>query len=185
MERYIGTKIVNAKPMARGLYNIHRGWEMPSNENAYDEGYLVEYEDGHTNWLPKATFESSYRKTGSLVELSHDLLTTKYTRVLHENEFNFNAPHHFEVYADPGQQMPYLVGSVHFQEGPIKENGVNGVCDEDLIAMVICRLEHFNQSEFRCRDNSNAITKLEEALLWLRKRTMAREKRGVEGTHVV
>lgn len=76
------------------------------------------------------------------------------------------------------------MNEVHFQEGPIKENGVNGVCNEDLIAMVICRLEHFNQSEFRCRENSMAITKLEEALLWLRKRTMGREQRGVEGTHI-
>ena len=30
-----------------------------------------------------------------------------------------------------------------------------------------------------------AITKLEEALMWLRKRTMGRENRGVEGTNKV
>lgn len=117
-------------------------------------------------------------------EVKHDLLTTKYTRVLHEDEFENNAPHHFEVYADKGQPAPYLVGKVDFQNGAIKEAGVNGVMGEDLIAMVICRLEYFNQSEFSCRENSMAITKLEEALLWLRKRTMGREQRGVEGTHV-
>src|SRR5690554_1247603 len=114
-------------------------------------------------------------------KLNHDLLTEKYTSVYHEEDFIFNAPHHFEVFAHNGLR----VGNVHFQEGPIKENGVNGVNNEDLIAMVICRLEHFNQSEFRCRENSMAITKLEEALLWLRKRTMGREKRNVEGTHTV
>lgn len=117
-------------------------------------------------------------------EVKHDLLTNKYTTVVHEEEFTNFAPHHFEVYADRGQAVPYLVGKVDFQEGPIKEAGVNGVMNEDLIAMVITRLEHFNQSDFRCRENSMAITKLEEALLWLRKRTMARENRGVEGTHV-
>jgi len=117
-------------------------------------------------------------------EVKHDLLTNKYTRVLHEDNPNFNAPHHFEVYADAGQPVPFLVGKVDFQEGPIKEAGVNGVMNEDLIAMVICRLEAFNQSDFRCRENSMAITKLEEALLWLRKRTIGRENRGVEGTHV-
>ena len=47
------------------------------------------------------------------------------------------------------------------------------------------RLEHFQNSEFRCRENALAITALEEALLWLRKRTMGRERRGVEGTHIV
>ena len=44
---------------------------------------------------------------------------------------------------------------------------------------------HFQDSEFECRENAVAITKLEEALLWLRKRTIGREKRGVEGTHIV
>ncbi|MFT9371937.1 hypothetical protein [Paenibacillus polymyxa] len=57
--------------------------------------------------------------------------------------------------------------------------------NEDLIAMVIARLEGFQNSEFRNRYNAVAITKLEEALLWLRKRTLEREARGVEGTHTV
>lgn len=178
MERYVGTKIIQAKPMTRGEYNLFRGWTIPADEKPCDEGYLVQYEDGYISWSPKATFEESYRKTGSLVELKHDLLTTKYTRVMHEQDFKFNAPHHFEVVADK------LVGTIHFQEGPIKENGVNGVCNEDLIAMVICRLEHFQKSEYACCDNAVAITKLEEALLWLRKRTIGREQRGVEGTSV-
>lgn len=39
--------------------------------------------------------------------------------------------------------------------------------------------------EFKCRENACAITKIEEALLWLRKRTMGRENRSVEGTHEV
>lgn len=114
-------------------------------------------------------------------KVEHDLLTNKYTEVWHEEEFNFNAPHHFQVRLS-GESLEIL-SEVDFQEGAIKEHGINGVNNEDLIAMVICRLEHFNQSEFRCRENSMAITKLEEALLWLRKRTMGREKRGVEGTH--
>lgn len=121
-------------------------------------------------------------------KLEHDLLTDKYTEVYHEEEFSFNAPHIFDVVKmqdglNGEGQLPAVIQRVYFQEGPIKEYGVNGVMNEDLIAMVICRLEHFNRSEFRCRENSMAITKLEEALLWLRKRTMGREKRGVEGTH--
>jgi hypothetical protein len=121
-------------------------------------------------------------------KLTHDLLTTKYTEVYHENdeEMKYNAPHHFKVLSMKAlaerEETPML-GEVHFQEGPIKECGINGVCNEDLIAMVVCRLEHFQKSEFACRENALAITKLEEALLWLRKRTMGRENRGVEGTH--
>lgn len=115
-------------------------------------------------------------------ELKRDLLRTKYTRVLVEEDFNYNAPHNFEVRRVEDDK---LVCAIHFQEGPIKECGANGVNNEDLINMVIERLEHFQRSEFACRENAIAITKLEEALLWLRKRTMAREQRGVEGTHIV
>ena len=39
-----------------------------------------------------------------------------------------------------------------------------------------------NQGDFACRENSIAITKLEEALLWLNKRTQDRIARNVEGT---
>ncbi len=123
-------------------------------------------------------------------KLEHDLLTSKYTEVWHENdeEMKYNAPHHFKVLSmkvlAEGEKPPVL-GEVHFQEGPIKECGINGVMNEDLIAMVITRLEHFQKSQFACRENALAITKLEEALLWLRKRTMGREKKGIEGTHKV
>ena len=116
-------------------------------------------------------------------ELKYDLLTAKYTQVYHEKNFNYNAPHRFSV--STTAEPSIVLADIHFQEGPVKECGVNGVMNEDLISMVICRLEHFQKSEFACRENALAITKLEEALLWLRKRTMGREKRGTEGTHKV
>ena len=121
-------------------------------------------------------------------ELIMGLLTTKYTRVFHEDEsaMNYNAPHHFQVIESASNEHGIrILANINFQEGPIKECGVNGVCNEDLIAMVITRLENFQKSEFACRENALAITKLEEAMLWLRKRTMGREQRGVEGTHTV
>lgn len=117
-----------------------------------------------------------------MTQTKHDLLTTKYTKVLEEKDYKYNAPHTFVVCkADDGHELE----RIHFQEGPIKECGVNGIMNEDLIVMVIRRLEGFQNSEFKCRENACAITKLEEALLWLRKRTMGRENRGVEGTHTV
>ena len=72
---------------------------------------------------------------------------------------------------------------IQFQDGPIREVGVNGLMNEELIAIIVDRLEHFQGSEFRCRENALAITKLEEAMHWLRHRTEARKTRGVEGTH--
>ena len=119
-----------------------------------------------------------------MTELKRDLLRTKYTKVLMENpaEQKYNAPHHFEVVA-VADENPLV--KIDFQEGPINECGVNGCCNEDVINMVITRLEGFQKSEFACRENALAITKLEEALLWLRKRTLGREQRGIEGTHIV
>ena len=74
---------------------------------------------------------------------------------------------------------------VNFQKGPIKEAGVNGIMNEDLIAIVIDRMQGFQSGDYACRDNELALTKLEEALMWLRNRTNDRELRGVEGTNVI
>lgn len=112
--------------------------------------------------------------------------TNNYTEVYATDDAAFNANHEYIVVAAPaegeeiGLDNPYA--KVKFQEGPIKENGVNGCHNEDLIAIVLDRLYSLNQGDFACRENSIAITKLEEALMWLNKRTLDRRSRGVEGT---
>jgi hypothetical protein len=75
--------------------------------------------------------------------------------------------------------------NLSFQNGPINEDGVgvNGLQQEALLAVVIDRLRGFNEGPFRSRENSLALTKCEEALMWLQKRTRDRMARGVEGTH--
>jgi len=45
MQKYIGTKQIEARPMTRGDYNNYRGWQIPAEENPADEGYLVRYSD--------------------------------------------------------------------------------------------------------------------------------------------
>lgn len=66
------------------------------------------------------------------------------------------------------------------QSGPIKECGVNGCQIDEVIVWVKEKLEGFQQA-FPCRENAMTITKLDEALLWLLKRKLDREKRSVEG----
>jgi hypothetical protein len=61
MEKYIGTKMIEAKEMDRGDYNKYRGWNLPEGENPADEGYLVKYQDGYESWLPKKQFEETYK----------------------------------------------------------------------------------------------------------------------------
>lgn len=84
-----------------------------------------------------------------------------------------------------GAIEPEQFASIKFQEGSVKENGVNGCFNEDLIAIVIDRLQNFQRSEFACKENSDAIGNLELAMMHLRKRTQSRIDRGVEGTHQV
>ena len=62
MKKYIGTKLVKAKPMTRGEYNTYRGWQIPENENPKDKGYLVEYSDYYITWSPKEVFERAYNE---------------------------------------------------------------------------------------------------------------------------
>lgn len=78
---------------------------------------------------------------------------------------------------------PATYSTVLFQNGPINEVGVNGITQEALLAIVIDRLRSFQAGPFSCRENEIALTKCEEALMWLQRRTVARIKRGVEGTH--
>lgn len=66
------------------------------------------------------------------------------------------------------------------QSGPIKEFGVNGCQIDDVIRWAKDKVSEFNTA-FPCRENSLAITKLDEALLWLYERKRVREVRGVEG----
>ncbi len=62
MNKYIGTKLLQAKPINLGDYNKYRGWIIPENENPKKEGYLVKYPDGYESWSPKEIFEKSYLK---------------------------------------------------------------------------------------------------------------------------
>jgi hypothetical protein len=66
------------------------------------------------------------------------------------------------------------------QRGPIKENGVNGCQIDDMIVFAKGTIQCFN-TLFPCKENTIAITKLEEVLLWLDARKKNRTRRGVEG----
>lgn len=73
---------------------------------------------------------------------------------------------------------------ISFQNGPIKEAGVNGTSQEALTTILIDRLRGFQGGVYACRENAIALTHFEEALMWLQKRTRERMARGVEGTNV-
>ena len=75
---------------------------------------------------------------------------------------------------------------IHYQNGIVVDGVQNGAFVEDVIEAARQRLLFFNSNpKFRCRENSLAITKLEEALQWLDWRTRQRTIQGVENTYEV
>lgn len=111
--------------------------------------------------------------------------TRKYTEVIEFEKCKSGAGCLYEIGTVPVEGSREVFASIRFQNGPIKESGINGCHNEDLIAIVIDRLRSFQTGQFSCRENALAITKLEEALMWLNKRTADRVARGVEGTNEV
>lgn len=76
------------------------------------------------------------------------------------------------------------VHTIVFQKGPRKDpNARQGVLDEDLLEIVRDRIKAFQEGPYATRENALALTHIEEALLWLNKRSEDRLERGVLGTY--
>lgn len=104
----------------------------------------------------------------------------KYTDVISDGYIGPGGARHHYTIVEKGTND--IRGEAVFQDGPINDVGVNGIMDENLIAIVIDRLRGFQSGKYACRENAIALTKLEEGLMWLKERTRKREDRGVEGT---
>ncbi len=94
---------------------------------------------------------------------------------------NGNASHAYQIrMAGVG-----TVADVQFQHGPRDEEGSQGgVIDGALLAIVLDRYAGFQSGPFRSRENAVVITKLEEALMWMKKRADDRARRGVLGKNI-
>lgn len=88
------------------------------------------------------------------------------------------AGHFYDVLA--GENLT----SINFQNGPVKEHGVNGATSEALLAILIHRTKVLD-GNFPCDENKRAITYMENALALFEQRTKDRQKRGVEGFNKV
>jgi hypothetical protein len=97
-----------------------------------------------------------------------------------------NAHHVYQFYVEPNanNERGYKA-TIHFQNGPIVEHGINGITQEALLAVVADRLRSFQAGRFACRENGEALTHVEEAIHWLQQRTIQRRRRGVEGLSIV
>lgn len=102
----------------------------------------------------------------------------------------FDAENHVDRNGNPmGGFVKGMGLDIRWQDGPLGHGKIrvapNGAFVETVIAALIQRLEFYqaaNNAKFLCRENAIAITKLQEANMWLKKRTVDREARDVEGT---
>ena len=65
MQKYIGVKLIEAKPMTSTEASMYLDRQIPNSVKGR-EGYLVVYEDGYRSWSPKLTFERDYRPIDGL-----------------------------------------------------------------------------------------------------------------------
>jgi hypothetical protein len=96
------------------------------------------------------------------------------------------APTHYRIFIPDSCELKGYV-TVHtaltFQSKPIvTPEDYNGITGEALLAVLIDRMRCFQSGPFACRENEKALEHLEEALMWLQKRTRDRMARGVEGS---
>ena len=78
-------------------------------------------------------------------------------------------------------QTLQFIEKVPTAEGSKELRTVNdGTTNEEVLKVLIDRLQYLN-GKFPCRENAIVITKLEESLMWLNKRTSDRLARNVEG----
>lgn len=112
--------------------------------------------------------------------------TSKHTEVFAVDEKGpGNANHVYEIRPVEGKEMTGGGLRICFQKGPLKETPMNGIHNEDLLAIVIDRLNGFQKGDCACKDNGKALVDLYGALAHLQRRTKEREKRGVEGTSAI
>lgn len=147
-------------------------------------GYYVVYEDGYKSFSPAKAFEDGYARISKanlldkLQRLESELPQKPGVKVLivgHRYELA-----NFENKEAKGQEIQFIQKEpVSTGLGELKTVN-DGTTNEEVLEMLIDRCGHLHK-KFPSRETALAITKMEEALLWLEKRTNDRKKRGVEG----
>lgn len=115
------------------------------------------------------------------IRKSEQLINSEFTTDGAGNPTGGTTKMHLPYPEDSGSTR--LVLLVHYQDGIVGEDGQTGAFVEDVLEVARQRLQFFQTSKFRCRENAIALTKIEEALQWLDWHIRQRLIRGVENTY--
>lgn len=176
-------------------YKPSRWWVwVPDNRGHLKLGEILDSWDAACDWLRRwymvrnlsHLFNSSPQSLNSEYCLSTHIVTgdsaPQLTITVTDEPGAGGANHDYHIdWMDHSNNTQPNSLDIHFQEGPIKEHGVNGVTQEALLAIVIDRLRFFQAGPFPSPLNYSALRNCEEALDNLQERTRDRIKRGVEG----
>lgn len=136
--------------------------------------------------LPSEIQRNAYTRS---VDPQRDPHPVTSVQIMSDEPDGSGAAHRYRIeiaaVADPSAEDPWTTAweEIKFQQGPIGEHGVNGIHNEQLLAIVIDRLEGFQRGPFPCYHNGQAIEEIKCALWHLKSRTAERIARGVEGTN--
>lgn len=114
------------------------------------------------------------------VRLVHTTDTT--TVVAADGPTHGNACHVYEVRTKSTSEGFDVLATITFQQGPIKEHGVNGVQHVDLLAIIRDRLDFFQAGPFKSPGNEVTAGFVSAAMASEDNRTRRRVIAGTEGT---
>lgn len=114
----------------------------------------------------------------TIIHQDHNGVTTT-----HLEGPEFGAPGHFYNVNIGSEEFPVCF-PIDFQHGPVKANGVNGLTNEALLAILIHRTGILDEA-FPCEENKAALVHMRTALALFESRTKNRIDRGVEGENKV
>ena len=101
-----------------------------------------------------------------------------FTKVFGENKGKGNANMQYSIYALKDGSPERVMVDISFQDGSPVEK-VNGIFNEDLLEILIDRFEGFQNGEFACNENQEALDHLKKALEISESRTSRRKEQGI------
>ena len=136
--------------------------------------------------LEDRDYKSLLQKTGDIISMI--IYQDDYIEVHCLDEKGAGGAHHqYSVVVkeiDPEKGGQLELGDIRFQKGDIAENGVNGLTNEALLAIIEHRINCFQSGPFPSHYNAAALHGILFSNACLHSRTEERRTRGVEGKNV-
>ena len=110
MKKYIGTKQIEAEPMAMGVAyekNLLQAGRVPNESEKSNSGYHVRYQDGYESWSPAEPFEKAYKCADTFLDRIHIERTELHDKLTKLRSF-IESPKFLETVTDEYQRKLLL-----------------------------------------------------------------------------